>query len=198
MTHVYMVLVHLRFLIASLVLVGLLAACGPDTRLTATTSPETDREALVALFHATGGEHWNYNENWLSDAPIGECIGVFTKEGRVSQLHIRRNGLSGEIPPELGNLTKLFWLSLRYNELSGEIPAELGNLIKLKALQLDHNKLSGEIPAELGNLFHLEELDLSHNELSGEIPPELGDLVNLRWLELNGNELSGEIPEISR
>ena len=174
MTHVYMVLVHLRFLIASLVLVGLLAACGPDTRLTATTSPETDREALVALFHATGGEHWHYNENWLSDAPIGEWIGVFTKEGRVSQLHIRRNGLSGEIP------------------------AELGNLIKLKALQLDHNKLSGEIPAELGNLFHLEELDLSHNELSGEIPPELGDLVNLRWLELNGNELSGEIPEISR
>ena len=40
--------------------------------------------------------------------------------------------MSGEIPPELGNLTKLVWLGLNRNELSGEIPAELGNLIKLK------------------------------------------------------------------
>ena len=35
------------------------------------TSAETDREALVALYNATGGESWSENDGWLSDAPIG-------------------------------------------------------------------------------------------------------------------------------
>ena len=125
MTHVYMVLVHLRFLIASLVLVGLLAACGSDTRPTATTSPETDREALVALYNATDGPNWRNNENWLSDAPIGEWNGVATKEGRVARLFLNRNGLSGEIPPELGDLANLERLMIDGNQLSGCIPFPL-------------------------------------------------------------------------
>ena len=137
------------FFIASLVLVGLLAACGSDTRPTATTSPETDREALVALYNATHGPSRRNNENWLSDAPIGEWHGVATKEGRVARLFLNRNGLSGEIPPELGNLTKLFWLDLSNNELSGEIPPELGNLANLKRLDLSDNDLSGCIPNSL-------------------------------------------------
>ena len=124
-----------------LIVMAALSACGPDTRPTATTSPETDREALVALYNATDGPNWRNNENWLSDAPIGEWHGVATKEGRVSALYLRGNGLSGEIPPELGNLTKLVWLGLNRNELSGEIPAELGNLIKLRRLYLARNKL---------------------------------------------------------
>ena len=33
------------------------------------TSPETDREALVALYNATGGPNWTRNNNWLSDVP---------------------------------------------------------------------------------------------------------------------------------
>ena len=31
--------------------------------------PETDREALVALYNATDGERWKGSYNWLSDAP---------------------------------------------------------------------------------------------------------------------------------
>ena len=46
----------------------------------AQTSPETDREALVALYNATGGPHWKINNNWLSDVPISEWIGVTTDD----------------------------------------------------------------------------------------------------------------------
>ena len=49
----------------------------PTPRATAAqTSPETDREALVALYNATGGPNWDGNNNWLSDVPSGEWEGV--------------------------------------------------------------------------------------------------------------------------
>ena len=102
--------------------------------------------------------------------------------------------MSGEIPPELANLTDLRVLYLQHNELSGVIPPELADLTNLQKLNIWNNDLSGEIPPELGELTNLQELDLAANELSGEIPPELGDLTNLQGLYLVFNELSGEIP----
>ena len=36
----------------------------------AQTSAKTDREALIALYNATGGPNWINNYNWLTDAPI--------------------------------------------------------------------------------------------------------------------------------
>ena len=162
-------------------------------------SAETDREALVALYNATGGENaartWYSSNNWLSDAPLGEWYGVTTNDdGRVTALSLNSNELSGEIPPELGSLSNLVWLDLSFNELSGEIPAELGSLSNLTKLILGSNELSGEIPAELGSLSNLSALYLGSNELSGEIPAELGSLSNLTELYLSANELSGEIP----
>ena len=58
----------------------------------------------------------------------------------------RRDQLSGEIPPELGNLANLTGLALSKNELSGEIPPELGSLASLEYLYLGRNQLSGRYP----------------------------------------------------
>ena len=158
-------------------------------------SAETDREALVALYNATNGENWRTNDNWLSDAPLGEWEGVTTDgDGRVIALSLTYNNLSGEIPAELGSLSNLRELVLHTSKLSGEIPAELGSLSNLESLWLHRNELSGEIPAELGSLSNLRELWLSINFLSGEIPAELGSLSNLDMLDLHSNNLSGEIP----
>ena len=167
----------------------------PPPPLPGKTSPETDRAALVALYNATDGENWLDRTNWLSDAPTGEWSGVTTNaNGRVTDLSLYDNQLTGEIPAELGNLTNLEVLSLDGNQLTGEIPAELGNLTNLELLYLDGNQLTGEIPAELGNLTNLEVLSLSSNQLTGEIPAELGNLTNLELLYLDGNQLTGEIP----
>ena len=139
------------------------------------SAPETDREALVALYNATDGPNWANENYWLSGASIGEWSGVTTDDnGRVTWLYLSENRLSGEIPPELGNLANLEDLYLSGNELSGEIPSELGNLSNLESLFLSDNRLSGEIPSELSSLSNLNQLRLNNNELSGEIPSELG------------------------
>ena len=104
---------------------------------TVQTSSETDREALIVLYNATGGPNWNRKDNWLSDVPINEWEDVATdNNGRVIALHLYGNQLSGEIPPELGSLTNLTELYLYGNQLSGEIPPELGNLANLQRLDL--------------------------------------------------------------
>ena len=109
----------------------------------AQTPAETDREALVALYTATGGPNWIRNNNWLSDVPISEWEDVATDgNGRVTELWLYDNQLRGEIPPELGSLGNLTRLYLSNNELSGEIPPELGNLANLKRLDLGENELS--------------------------------------------------------
>ena len=167
---------------------------------------QTDRGALTALYHATGGPSWINDANWLSDAPLSEWAGVTTDgDARVTGLYLGLNRLTGEIPEELGQLTNLTYLDLNRNGLTGEIPEELGQLTNLTYLDLNRNRLTGEIPEELGQLTNLTELSLGDNRLTGEIPEELGQLTNLTHLllgtndltvlSLGTNELTGEIPE---
>ena len=154
-----------------------------------------DRAVLVALYEATGGSNWITSDKWLTDAPLNAWHGVWTDaNGRVLWLGLTDNGLTGEIPAELGKLANLERLHLYSNRLTGEIPAELGKLANLEELELDTNDLTGEIPAELGKLANLERLHLYSNRLTGEIPAELGKLASLEFLWLGFNDLTGEIP----
>ena len=155
-----------------------------------------DRAALVALYNSTGGANWSRKDNWLSNRPLGEWDGVITHiyNGRVRNLQLINNNLTGSIPTQLGNLTEMIQLDLHHNELSGSIPAALGNLSNLEYLALRANELSGPIPAALGNLSKLATLDIYLNELSGSIPAALGNLDNLQFLYLSRNNLTGCIP----
>ena len=121
----------------------LLASVSPPMG-TAHADAAGDRDALVALYNATGGENWTNNGNWLSDGPLDDWHGVTAdSSGRVVRL------------------------SLSFNELTGPIPGELGGLSNLESLSLSSNRLTGPIPGELGSLSNLESLYLSFNELTG-------------------------------
>ena len=183
--------------------VRIMATAGDASGVAEITVENPDRAALEALYNTTDGPNWVNNENWMTDAPLREWHGVDTDvSGRVTGLQLggdftdegSRQGMSGPIPPELGNLLRLELLNLNHNSLIGSIPPELGNLVSLRYLGLRENGLSGRIPSELGNLTNLETLELRGNRLSGRLPAELGNLVNLKYLWLNVNDLSGPIP----
>ena len=151
----------------------------------------SDCEALLSARDALAG---GASLNWSADVPIAEWDGVAAGGGRVTVIELFESRLNGQIPSELGSLTKLQRLGLGRNQLTGGIPTELGNLSNLHVLILRSNRLTGEIPAELGNLSNLEMLSLWGNRLTGEIPTELEQLSNLRTLWLAVNQLSGKIP----
>ena len=70
----------------------------------------------------------------------------------TTELKLFYNGLTGSIPPEIGNLTNLTYLNLYDNQLTGEIPSEIGNLTNLSYLYLFSNQLTGEIPESICDL----------------------------------------------
>jgi hypothetical protein len=116
----------------------------------------------------------------------------------LSSLILKENQLSGEIPPEISYLTNLTQLDLGGNQLSGEIPPEIESLTNLNILDLAGNQLTGALPAEIGNLAYLTELELGGNQLTGSIPPEIGNLESLTFIHLEYNQFTGPIPsEIS-
>ncbi|MGE5342807.1 MAG: hypothetical protein ACM3SY_15140 [Candidatus Omnitrophota bacterium] len=165
--------------------------------------PQTEREALIALFNNTNGYGWTDKTGW-KDAPLHTdgfampgteryWFGVKIFGDHVIQIYLRSNNLKGTIPYQLGNLSNLGNLDLSWNTLSGSIPIQLGNLNSLKSLYLGVNQLSGSVPKELGNLTNLEILHMYGNQFNGVVPRELGKLSNLKELWISGG-LSGSIP----
>ncbi len=177
-------------------LASLLAMLSVSSAVTLSAAvPQSDRDALVAIYNATNGPNWTNNSGWLGPAGT-ECdwFGVFCTQTGVSGLDLLRNNLSGTLPGELGLFSEIEILRLAENNLTGPIPTELWTLEKLKSLSLSFNQLSGTIPESVGNLSGLTLLDIGHNQLTGSIPASVTSLTNLSNLLLHGNQLSGSIP----
>ena len=139
--------------------------------------PGSDRAALEAFYHATGGDDWTNNTNWLSDAPLGEWYGVRTKgDGRVDNLSLLSNNLTGQIPADIGLLDSLFILSLNDGTLTGPIPPAIGRLRRLRGLKLGGTRVDGPLPPEMGNMTGLDYVYLSGTRLSGPLPETLANL----------------------
>ncbi|WP_314067966.1 hypothetical protein [uncultured Vagococcus sp.] len=103
------------------------------------------------------------------------------------------------IPKNISELKNLVKIDLANTQFKGEIPAEVGQLSKLEQLILFGNNFSGsEIPATLGNLSELKTLTLDDNQLGGEIPASLSKLSKLSTLYLDKNNLVGKIPDFNK
>ena len=131
----------------------------------------------------------------INQGLTGEIPSEIGQLTNLVTLKLHYNELTGSIPPEIGNLTSLVKLDLRYNNLSGSIPTEVWSLTSLKELRIQKNQFSGTIPSAIGNLTELTHLYLYGNQFTGSIPAEIGNLINLVKLHLNNNQFTGLIPE---
>lgn len=157
--------------------------------------------ALMAIKHRLDDpmkhlQNWNKGDpctfNWTGVL----CFERATDDGylHVQELQLLNKNLSGNLAPELGQLSQLHILDFMWNELSGSIPKEIGNILSLRLLLLNGNKLSGSLPYELGYLSRLDRLQIDQNLITGSIPESFSNLRNVKHLHMNNNSLSGSIP----
>ncbi|KAM1047000.1 hypothetical protein ACFX2C_026426 [Malus domestica] len=112
----------------------------------------------------------------------------------LSIFDISENTLTGTIPEEYGNLTKLTELALFLNDFSGEIPKSIGRLPNLRAFRIFNNKFSGTLAPEFGKYSKLEAFEVCVNRLTGKLPDDLCYWGKLEDVIAYGNYLSGELP----
>ena len=110
---------------------------------------DPERDALIALYKQTNGPNWTNNKNWTTLEPLGDWYGVTTNaDGRVTELNLRDNNLSGLLPLSLSNLANLKTLNLAFNAaLSGPLPQGFTRLT-LESLELEETRLCAPPLAE--------------------------------------------------
>ena len=88
-----------------------------------------DRTALVSFYHSTDGPGWSERYGWLDEGPLDEWYGVTTDSiGLVTKLEVARNGLAGDLPATVANLSRLVGLWMGGNQLTGRLPSSLTTL----------------------------------------------------------------------
>ncbi|MDE0170339.1 MAG: ankyrin repeat domain-containing protein [bacterium] len=161
-------------------IVATVMACGSDSP---PTSPGTDRAALVRLYRATAGADWIRNTNWLTDAPMDQWHGVGTDtDGRVVELVLFQNNLSGFIPTEVGDLDRLVRLDIANTHERGDENDEdldLGDVFVAFADAIE--SLTDDRPPEFNDLY-----GCVPRRLDGQLDMERSFLGNLSFCDKKG------------
>ncbi|NDJ09648.1 MAG: hypothetical protein EBY17_00425 [Acidobacteriia bacterium] len=161
--------------------------------------PQSERDALIALYNSTNGDSWTTKTNWKSagifSAAGTECTwyGITCTGGAVTGIILPTNSLTGSIP-SLTGLPNLQEFAVSSNQLTGIIPS-LSGLTNLQIFDATVNQLTGSIPALTG-LTSLKRFDVYSNQLTGIIPALTG-LTNLQQLWVGSNKLTGSIPALT-
>ena len=115
-------------------------------------------------------------------------------------IDLNKNGLSGEIPPEIYNLGGLVQLYLNQNpNLGGGLSPSISNLMSLERLRLGDTNMGGVIPDEFFHLTNLKEFEIPRANFVGRLDLMSSALLNfteLEDLDLAYNDFTGSIPDI--
>lgn len=125
---------------------------------------------------------------------------VCDSSGRVLQLRVRAQSLTGTVTPDINQLTSLTYLELNFNNFTGAMPT-LAGLSQLQLAYLDDNDFSS-IPSDFfDGLTSIQQLWLNNNVNLNKstggwiIPSTLQNSSTLTLFNINNASVTGPIPD---
>ncbi|XP_062022845.1 uncharacterized protein At4g06744-like [Rosa rugosa] len=97
-----------------------------------------------------------------------------------------KNGLSGCLPMEIGNLKQSTVFDVSFNQLTGPIPLSFGCLSNVQLLNLANNKFYGAVPESVCQLPKLAKLTLAKNWFT-QVGPQCRKLIKKGVLDIKLN-----------
>ncbi|KAL0845260.1 hypothetical protein Bca101_018506 [Brassica carinata] len=134
--------------------------------------------------------------SWEGADPCGTSwVGITCNNDRVVSISLGNLNVEGKLSGDIAALSELQILDLSYNTgLTGPLPPNIGELKKLKNLILVGCSFTGQIPESIGQLEQLIYLSLNLNQFSGTIPASIGRLSKLYWFDIADNQIEGTLP----
>ncbi|XP_072972988.1 receptor-like protein EIX2 [Typha angustifolia] len=129
-------------------------------------------------------------DNWTDYALSGEINPSLLALNHLTHLDLSNNNFSSiSIPEFIAYFNNLTHLNLSYSNFGGEIPHQLGNLSKLHSLDLSESAFIGTVPPHLGNLSSLRYLSLNWAFSDTSTPNTdnlewISQLASLKYLDL--------------
>ncbi|KAK3410981.1 hypothetical protein EUGRSUZ_J03004 [Eucalyptus grandis] len=126
----------------------------------------------------------------------GEISPEMCQLSNIHVLDLSKNKLTGVIPPCLSNLSEtLYVLSLHGNDLYGRFPQWQNDFCRVEMIDVSDNQLQGSLPRGLANCSILEFLNFGNNQIVDTFPSWMGLLFGLKVLILRSNRFHGAIGE---
>eukprot|EP00934_Nitzschia_sp_Nitz4_P001661 Nitzschia sp. Nitz4//scaffold5_size260463//185128//191136//NITZ4_001006-RA/size260463-snap-gene-0.51-mRNA-1//-1//CDS//3329555412//1661//frame0 len=153
-----------------------------------------ERYGLAYFYLDQNGNDWTTNSMWLSQLDVCMWSGVTcSSQGKVAELDVEDNGLSGQLSGALEVMENIVSLSFADNDLEGTIPSGIFAMSKLESLDISSNAFNGDIP-DFPEESQLTTISFQNNNLSGKIPSTIGNLQSLTFANFTNNALTGEVP----
>ncbi|AES77447.1 putative leucine-rich repeat-containing, plant-type, leucine-rich repeat domain, L [Medicago truncatula] len=164
-------------------------------------------DANSSLFRLVHLRVLDLSDNNFNYSKIPSKIGMLSQ---LKFLNLSLSLFSGEIPPQISQLSKLQSLDLGLRDIASpkgsavnllqlklsSLKSIIKNSTKLEILFLSDVTISSTLPDTLTNLTSLKELSLYNSDLYGEFPVGVFHLPNLKVLDLRYNQnLNGSLPE---
>lgn len=100
----------------------------------------SDSLALADFYHSTNGGEWTNKQGWLQSPNLANWHGVTVENGRVIEIDLADNNLSGRVLQGFSKLTGLKKLVLKNNNI--EFLGDLSEMDNLIHLDVSDNKLN--------------------------------------------------------
>ncbi|CUG88591.1 GP46-like surface antigen, putative [Bodo saltans] len=142
---------------------------------------------LQVFYDAMNGPQWQ--TKWDLSDPDAPCTfsGVICDGSDVTIINLAQQGLSGQLPAAIANLTKLIRFNVSLNSVTGTLPPDYAAWASISEFLVDSNSITGALPPEYSAWGRMSRFYCGRNNISGTLPVSYSNWSIIREFDVQYN-----------